>query len=105
MGRMFGTDGVRGVAGRDLTARLAMDLAVAGAGVLSGTGPSATGPSATAPSATAPSATGAFAGGRRRGRHPGAVVGRDPRTSGEVLEAAVVARPARPGVGALPPRV
>jgi len=32
MGRLFGTDGVRGVAGRDLTARLAMDLAVAGSG-------------------------------------------------------------------------
>ncbi|HEX3922348.1 MAG TPA: phosphoglucosamine mutase, partial [Streptosporangiaceae bacterium] len=38
MGRLFGTDGVRGVAGRDLTARLAMDLAIAGAGVLSGAG-------------------------------------------------------------------
>ncbi len=101
MGRMFGTDGVRGVAGRDLTARLAMDLAVAGAGVLSGTGPSATGPSATAPSATAPSATGAFAGGRRRGRHPVAVVGRDPRTSGEFLEAAVVAGLASSGVDVL----
>ena len=35
MGRLFGTDGVRGVAGRDLTARLAMDLATAGAAVLS----------------------------------------------------------------------
>ena len=95
MGRMFGTDGVRGVAGRDLTARLAMDLAVAGAGVLSGTGPSATGPSATAPS------TGAFAGGRRRGPHPVAVVGRDPRTSGEFLEAAVVAGLASSGVDVL----
>ena len=29
MGRLFGTDGVRGVAGIDLTAQLAMDLAVA----------------------------------------------------------------------------
>ena len=71
MGRLFGTDGVRGVAGRDLTARLAMDLAVAGAGVLSGAGAS---------------------------RRPVAVVGRDPRTSGEFLEAAVVAGLASSGV-------
>ena len=71
MGRLFGTDGVRGVAGRDLTARLAMDLAIAGAGVLSG------------------------ADGSRR---PVAVVGRDPRTSGEFLEAAVVAGLASSGV-------
>jgi phosphoglucosamine mutase len=82
MGRLFGTDGVRGVAGRDLTARLAMDLAVAGAGVLSGTGPSATGTVAA-------------------GRRPVAVVGRDPRTSGEFLEAAVVAGLASSGVDVL----
>jgi phosphoglucosamine mutase len=82
MGRLFGTDGVRGVAGRDLTARLAMDLAVAGAGVLSGTGPSATSAAAT-------------------GRRPVAVVGRDPRTSGEFLEAAVVAGLASSGVDVL----
>ena len=71
MGRLFGTDGVRGVAGRELTARLAMDLAIAGAGVLSGAGLS---------------------------RRPVAVVGRDPRTSGEFLEAAVVAGLASSGV-------
>ena len=29
MGRLFGTDGVRGMANRDLTAELALDLAVA----------------------------------------------------------------------------
>ena len=34
MGRLFGTDGVRGVAGEDLTGKLAMDLATAAAGVL-----------------------------------------------------------------------
>ncbi|HEV2244400.1 MAG TPA: phosphoglucosamine mutase [Streptosporangiaceae bacterium] len=96
MGRLFGTDGVRGVAGRDLTAQLAMDLAVAGAGVLSGTGPSATGPSP-----TGPSATGALADGPPRGRRPVAVVGRDPRTSGEFLEAAVVAGLASSGVDVL----
>jgi len=76
MGRLFGTDGVRGVAGRDLTARLAMDLAIAGAGVLSGDGAVA-------------------------GRRPRAVVGRDPRTSGEFLEAAVVAGLASSGVDVL----
>ena len=96
MGRLFGTDGVRGVAGRDLTAQLAMDLAVAGAGVLSGTGPSATDPSP-----TGPSATGALADGPPRGRRPAAVVGRDPRTSGEFLEAAVVAGLASSGVDVL----
>ena len=96
MGRLFGTDGVRGVAGRDLTAQLAMDLAVAGAGVLSGTGPSATGPSPTSPSSTA-----ALADGRPCGRRPVAVVGRDPRTSGEFLEAAVVAGLASSGVDVL----
>jgi phosphoglucosamine mutase len=78
MGRLFGTDGVRGVAGRDLTARLAMDLAVAGAGVLADAGD-------------------AVADGRR----PRAVVGRDPRTSGEFLEAAVVAGLASSGVDVL----
>jgi phosphoglucosamine mutase len=74
MGRLFGTDGVRGIAGRDLTARLAMDLAVAGAGVLSGSS------------------------GTRRSV---AVVGRDPRRSGEFLEAAVVAGLASSGVDVL----
>jgi phosphoglucosamine mutase len=91
MGRLFGTDGVRGIAGRDLTARLAMDLAVAGAGVLSGTGPAAAGPSP----------AGAATDGRAPGRRPVAVVGRDPRTSGEFLEAAVVAGLASSGMDVL----
>ena len=34
MGRIFGTDGVRGLANRDLTAELALDLSVAAAHVL-----------------------------------------------------------------------
>jgi phosphoglucosamine mutase len=34
MGRLFGTDGVRGVAGEDLTSQLALDLATAAAGML-----------------------------------------------------------------------
>ena len=73
MGRLFGTDGVRGVANRDLTAELALDLAVAAAHVLGDVG--------------------AFEGHR-----PTAVVGRDPRASGEFLECAVVAGLASAGV-------
>ncbi|WP_113700206.1 phosphoglucosamine mutase [Nonomuraea lactucae] len=78
MARLFGTDGVRGVAGRDLTAELAMDLAVSAAHVLGDAG--------------------AFAA---TGRRPIAVVGRDPRASGEFLEAAVVAGLASSGVDVL----
>ncbi|HEX9064785.1 MAG TPA: phosphoglucosamine mutase [Streptosporangiaceae bacterium] len=77
MGQLFGTDGVRGVAGRDLDSRLATSLAVAAAAVL---GREAAGP------------------GDRR---PAAVVGRDPRASGEFLEAAVVAGLAESGVDVL----
>jgi phosphoglucosamine mutase len=71
--RLFGTDGVRGLANRDLTAELALDLSVAAAHVQG--------------------ETGAFEGHR-----PTAVVGRDPRPSGEFLEAAVVAGLASAGV-------
>jgi phosphoglucosamine mutase len=94
MGRLFGTDGVRGVAGRDLTARLAMDLAVAGASALSATALSRT----TGSSITG---SGASEDGRVPSRRPRAVVGRDPRTSGEFLEAAVVAGLASAGVDVL----
>ncbi|GAA1552744.1 phosphoglucosamine mutase [Actinomadura kijaniata] len=76
MGRLFGTDGVRGLANRDLTAPLAMNLSVAAARVLG--------------------EAGAFEGHR-----PVAVVGRDPRASGEFLEAAVVAGLASAGVDVL----
>jgi phosphoglucosamine mutase len=74
--RLFGTDGVRGVANKDLTAELALELAVAAAHVLG--------------------QAGAFEGHR-----PMAVVGRDPRASGEFLEAAVVAGLASAGVDVL----
>jgi phosphoglucosamine mutase len=79
MGRLFGTDGVRGLANADLTPELAMALAVAAVRVL------------------AP----------QTGRPPAVVVGRDPRASGEMLEAAVVAGLASAGatvvrVGVLP---
>lgn len=80
-GRLFGTDGVRGVAGRDLTAELAMDLSVAAAHVLGDAG--------------------AFDGSTGRRGRPVAVVGRDPRASGEFLEAAVVAGLASSGVDVL----
>lgn len=76
MGRLFGTDGVRGVANADLTAELALGLSVAAAHVLA--------------------ETGTFEGHR-----PTAVVGRDPRASGEFLEAAVVAGLASAGVDVL----
>ncbi len=83
MGRLFGTDGVRGVAGRDLTAGFVTDLAAAAAVVL--------------PGLDAPAGH-AAATGRRR---PVALVGRDPRASGQFLEAAVVAGLAGAGVDVL----
>ncbi|HKJ11099.1 MAG TPA: phosphoglucosamine mutase [Ornithinimicrobium sp.] len=76
MGRLFGTDGVRGMANKDLTAELALDLSVAVAHELGGRG--------------------AF-GGRRAT----AVVGRDPRASGEFLGSAVMAGFASAGVDVL----
>jgi phosphoglucosamine mutase len=84
MARLFGTDGVRGLANRDLTAELALDLAVAAAHVLREAGDD-------------PAVTGSTAGKRRKGR-PLALVGRDTRASGEFLEAAVVAGLASAGV-------
>ncbi|MFJ6010941.1 phosphoglucosamine mutase [Streptomyces sp. NPDC092952] len=76
MGRLFGTDGVRGVANADLTAELALGLSVAAAHVLA-------------------------ENGTHDGARPTAVVGRDPRASGEFLEAAVVAGLASAGVDVL----
>jgi phosphoglucosamine mutase len=73
MARLFGTDGVRGVANRDLTVDLALNLAKAAALVL---GEDA----------------------REHGRRPIAVIGRDPRISGEYLAAAVAAGLASSGV-------
>ncbi|WP_068272118.1 phosphoglucosamine mutase [Aldersonia kunmingensis] len=63
MGRLFGTDGVRGLANASLTPELAMQIGSAAARVLS----------------------------RHDIEHSTAVVGRDPRASGEMLEAAVIA--------------
>ncbi|RRD50901.1 phosphoglucosamine mutase [Arachnia propionica] len=76
MARLFGTDGVRGVANQELTAELALDLSVAAAHTLG--------------------EAGVF--GRRQ---PTALVARDPRASGEFLEAAVCAGLASAGVDVL----
>jgi phosphoglucosamine mutase len=78
--KLFGTDGVRGLANADLSPELAMEVAVAAAHVLAE---------------------------HDRSHPPMAVVGRDPRASGEMLEAAVVAGLASAGanvvrVGVLP---
>ncbi|CAM3517752.1 phosphoglucosamine mutase [Hydrogenibacillus schlegelii] len=62
MGRYFGTDGIRGVAGRELSAAFALSVGQAAGTVLAA-----------------------------HGRRPKVVVGRDPRLSGEMLEAALVA--------------
>jgi phosphoglucosamine mutase len=74
MGRLFGTDGVRGVANRELTAELALALGAAAAQRLARSG--------------------------EPGRHV-AVIGRDPRASGEMLEAAVIAGLTSQGIDAL----
>jgi phosphoglucosamine mutase len=64
MTRLFGTDGVRGLANGDLTPELALSVAASAARVLAA---------------------------HDRSHRQVAVVGRDPRASGEMLEAAVVA--------------
>ncbi|GLW94719.1 phosphoglucosamine mutase [Actinokineospora globicatena] len=71
MARLFGTDGVRGLANSELTPELALSVAAAAARVLT-----------------------AHDGSHR----PVAVVGRDPRASGEMLQAAVAAGLASAGV-------
>jgi phosphoglucosamine mutase len=64
MARLFGTDGVRGLANGELTPELALSVAASAARVLAA---------------------------HDRSHRPVAIVGRDPRASGEMLEAAVVA--------------
>ena len=73
MSRLFGTDGVRGLANRDITADMAMQLAQAAAIVLGEES-------------------------RSRGNKPKAVIGRDPRISGEFLAAAIAAGLSSSGV-------
>lgn len=81
MPRLFGTDGVRGLANRDLTANLALDLAQAAAAVLT---------------------KGRHAEELRvAGKRPVGIIARDPRVSGEFLSAAVAAGLASSGVDVL----
>lgn len=72
-GRLFGTDGVRGLANREVTAPLALQLGTSAVHVL-GTK------------------------GRLAGPRPRAIVGRDPRLSGHFLSAAVIAGLSSAGV-------
>lgn len=81
MGRLFGTDGVRGVANGDLTAQLALELAQAAASVLT---------------------RGRHADElKAKGMRPRAVIGRDPRVSGQFLSSAVAAGLASSGIDVL----
>ena len=73
MARLFGTDGVRGLANRDITVESALKLAQAAAIVLGEES-------------------------RGRGQKPIAVIGRDPRISGEFLAAAIASGLASSGV-------
>jgi phosphoglucosamine mutase len=63
MGRLFGTDGVRGIANKDLTNELALSIGKAAAKVLAG----------------------------ELGRKPTVLIGKDTRASGDMLEAALTA--------------
>jgi phosphoglucosamine mutase len=81
MARLFGTDGVRGLANRELTVDLALGLAQSAAFVLM---------------------HGRHADERReKGKRPVAVLARDPRISGEFLAAAVAAGLASSGIDVL----
>ncbi|QKJ24800.1 phosphoglucosamine mutase [Aquiluna borgnonia] len=73
MGRLFGTDGVRGIANKDITAAFALELAQAAAFVL---GEDA----------------------RKRGDRPRAVIAHDPRISSDFISAAISAGLASSGV-------
>ena len=76
MTRLFGTDGVRGLANERLTASLALKLGAAAATVLT-------------------------KGRESSKRRPTALIGRDPRVSGEMLAAAMAAGMASKGVDVL----
>lgn len=75
MPRLFGTDGVRGLANKDITAELALGLGVAAARVLT-----------------------THRGDGDSRRRPRAIVGRDTRVSGEFLSGAISAGLASAGV-------
>jgi phosphoglucosamine mutase len=81
VGQLFGTDGVRGLANGDLTAHMALGLAQAAASVLT---------------------QGRHADEiKSLGRRPRAVIGRDPRVSGDFLSAAVASGLASSGIDVL----
>ena len=63
MGKLFGTDGARGVAGKDLTPELAMQIGRAAAAVLAG----------------------------KTQHRPRFIIGKDTRISGDMLESALAA--------------
>ena len=63
MGRLFGTDGVRGIANKELTAELAYKIGKAGAYVLAG----------------------------ELNHKPTIIIGKDTRISGDMLEASLIA--------------
>src|SRR5690625_109004 len=81
MTRLFGTDGVRGEANRVITAEFALARSVAGAQVLGSAGTSKS--------------------GADKGVRPVALLGRDPRASGEFISAAIAAGIASAGVDVL----
>lgn len=76
MSRLFGTDGVRGLANKDLTVSMALELGSAAADILT-------------------------ADRKSSNLRPTAIVGRDPRVSGEMLAAALSAGMASRGVDVL----
>ena len=81
MARLFGTDGVRGLANRELTADLTLALGQSAAFVLT---------------------RGAHAEARKaEGRRPTAIIARDPRISGHFLSAALEAGLASSGIDVL----
>ena len=73
MARLFGTDGVRGTAGREITAEFALKLSQAAAIVLAKTA-------------------------RENGERPRAVIAHDPRISSDFISAAVSAGLAASGI-------
>ena len=75
MGRLFGTDGIRGIANKELTAELAFKVGQCGAYVLTK---------------------------HTKGRRPRILIGKDTRKSGDMLEAALTAGLCSIGVKVIP---
>ena len=75
MGRLFGTDGVRGIANKDLTNDLAMQIGMAAAEILTKS--------------------------KNENKKPTVMIGKDTRASGDMLEAALTAGFCSVGVNVL----